>query len=124
MPRSLLSLTAVAASLLSLGVLAVRVGGANADPVQHFDGTFAIQCGSDTLVLVAKPGSSNVVTVNGTPSNSVAVLMGETVTVDGVVTLDVHKPYTQNQDVTTCIDLTTPPGVTAVYELVISPQGG
>ncbi len=113
----------VALACLTLAILAVGAGGANADPVQHFFGTFAIQCGSDTLVLVAKPGSSKVVTINGIPSNSVAILMGEIVTVDGVVVQEFHKPYTENQDVTTCIDLTTGPGITAVYELLITPEG-
>jgi hypothetical protein len=121
MPRSLRSFAAVAASLLALGVLAMGVGSANADPLQHFTGTFAIQCGSDTLVLVAKPGSSNIVTINEMPSNGVSILMGATVTVSGVVVLDFHKPFTEHQDVTVCTDLSLPPGVTAVYEVLNTP---
>ena len=113
---------AMALVCLALGTLAVGAGNAKADPLNHF-GTFSVRCGSDTLVLVAKPGSSNVVSINGVPTNAVTVLMGATVTVDGVVVQDFHKPYSQNHDVLTCIDLTTPPGTTAVYELLITPQG-
>jgi hypothetical protein len=108
---------------LALATLAVGAGSAKGDPLNHFAGTFAVRCGSDTLVIVAKPGSSNVVSINGVPTNAVTVLMGATVTVDGVVVVDFHKPYSQNQDVLTCIDLTTPPGTTAIYELLITPQG-
>ena len=72
---------AVTLVCLMLGTFAVGAGSAHADPVRHFEETMTIHCGSDTLVLVAKPGSSNVVTINGTPTNSVSILMGITVTV-------------------------------------------
>lgn len=60
------------------------VGSAGADPTKHFTGSFAIQCGGTTYVIVEKPGSSNVITANGAPSNSVSVLFrlvvgGETI---------------------------------------------
>jgi hypothetical protein len=108
---------------LALMILAIGVGSAKADPLNHFTGTFASQCGSDTIVVVAKPGSSNVVSINGVPTNAVAVLMGLKVTENGVVVQEFHKPYSQNHDVLTCVDLTTPPGTTAVYEILITPQG-
>jgi hypothetical protein len=108
---------------LALIVMAVGAGSAKADPLNHFTGTFSSQCGSDIVVVIAKPGSSNVVSINGVPTNAVAVLMGLKVTVDGVVVQEFHKPYSQNHDVLTCIDLTTPPGTTAVYEILITPQG-
>jgi hypothetical protein len=114
---------AVALLCLALMILAVGAGSAKADPLNHFEDTFASQCGSDIVVVVAKPGSSNVVSINGVPTNAVAVLMGLKVTVDGVVVQEFHKPYSQNHDVLTCIDLTTPPGTTAVYEILITPQG-
>jgi hypothetical protein len=88
-------------SEVALVTLAVGAGSATADPVQAFD-TFTIQCGSDTLVIVSKPGSSNVVTINGVPTNSVSILMGMIVTVNGEVVEEFHKPYTENQDVTIC----------------------
>jgi hypothetical protein len=101
--------------------LALGTTAASADPVQHF-GTFTVQCGDDTLVLVGKPGSSTVVTINGQPSTSVSILMGITVTVNGVVVEEFHKPFTQNQDVTICSDVDPGPGVSVVAEVLNTPR--
>ena len=98
---------------------AAITGSAGADPIQHFD-TFTIHCGSDTFVLVSKPGSSNVVTINGMPSNSVHILMGVVLTVDGQVVEEFHKPYASNQDVRICRD--SAPGVTIVAEVLTTPR--
>jgi hypothetical protein len=111
---------AVALTSLTLVTLAVGAGSAIADPVQHFD-TFTIQCGSDTLVIVSKPGSSNVVTINGVPTNSVSILMGIIVTVNGEVVFEFHKPYTENQDVTICTFDDGPQHV--VVEVLNTPPG-
>jgi hypothetical protein len=107
---------------LVLAVLALGSGTASADPVQHFD-TFTIQCGGDTLVIASKPGSSTVVTVNGMPANSVSILMGITVTVNGVVDFEFHKPFTQHQDVTICTEVDPGAGVTVVAETLLTPRG-
>jgi hypothetical protein len=114
----------LAVGLTTLGLMAVTVGAGSAiaDPVQHF-GTFTIQCGADTLVIVSKPGSSNVVTINGVPTNSVSILMGIVVTVDGVVVEEFHKPYTEKQDVTICTEVDPGPGVTVVAEVLNTPRG-
>lgn len=111
---------AVALISLTLVTLAVGAGSAFADPVRPFD-TFTIQCGSDTLVIVSKPGSSNVVTINGVPTNSVSILMGIIVTVNGVVVEEFHKPYTRNQDVTICTEVDPGPGITVVVEVLNTP---
>jgi hypothetical protein len=111
---------ALALTSLTLVTLAVGAGSASADPVQHFD-TFTIQCGSDTLVIVSKPGSSNVVTINGMPTNSVSILMGIIVTVNGEVVFEFHKPYTENQDVTICTFDSGPEHV--VVEVLNTPPG-
>jgi hypothetical protein len=112
----------LALSFFALAAGVVGVGSAMADPVNHF-GTFSAQCGSDTLVLVAKPGSSNILTINGVPTNSVSILMGITVTVDGVVVEEFHKPYTQNQQVTVCDEIDPGPGTTIVVEVLNTPPG-
>jgi hypothetical protein len=114
----------VAAALtgLTLMTFALAAGPASADPTQHF-GTFTIQCGTETLVIVSKPGSSNVVTVNGMPSNSVSILKGIVVTVNGVVVEEFHKPYTAHQDVTICTEVDPGPGVTVVAEVLNTPRG-
>jgi hypothetical protein len=112
---------AVGLASLALGIFGVGAGIASADPVQHF-GTFTIQCGGNTLVIVSKPGSSNVVTVNGSPSNSVSILMGIVVTVDGVVVEEFHKPYTRHQDVTICTEVDPGPGISVVAEVLNTPR--
>jgi hypothetical protein len=56
-----------------LAGLAVAAGAA-ADPVRHFE-TFLLDCGDFGLVeIVSKPGASQVVEIDGAPSNSVAQL--------------------------------------------------
>ena len=64
--------------LAFFGVLVIALGlasAATADPVRHFD-TFVLDCGSyGTVEIVSKPGTSQVVELNGAPSNSVAQLV-------------------------------------------------
>jgi hypothetical protein len=115
MRRFLVSL--LTASLLSCGALAT---GAGADPTQHFTVTFTIVCGGNDLVIVAKPGSSNVVTVNGLASTSVSVLFGLHVVDNlGNVVVDFSKPG--HQPVQTCRDTSWPTGWTATAETLITP---
>jgi hypothetical protein len=115
MRRFLVSL--LTASLLSCGALAT---GAGADPTQHFTVTFTIVCGGNDLVIVAKPGSSNVVTVNGLASTSVSVLFGLHVVDNlGNVVVDFTKPG--HQPVQTCTDTSWPTGWTATAETLITP---
>ena len=63
-------------AILSGAVIALAVAGsATADPVRHFD-TFVIDCGAyGTAEIVSKPGTSQVVELNGAPSNSIALLV-------------------------------------------------
>jgi hypothetical protein len=112
----------VAIALAPLTLLSWAVGavGANADPVRAFE-TFEVQCGSDRLVVVSKPGSSTVVTINGLPSNSVSILMGITITIGGVVVTEFHKPYTQHQDVKTCTEVDPGAGTTIVLQVLNTP---
>ena len=112
----------IAAIALALGYLASAAKPASADPIQHFS-TFSITCAGNVFVIVNKPGSSNVVTVNGVPSNSVSILMGLTITVDGVVVFEFHKPYTLNQSERTaiCTENGDPPGVIVVAEVKFAP---
>ena len=112
----------VLATLL-LGISFVVASTAAADPVRHFE-TFTIQCGSDTLEIVSKPGSSNVVTVNGMPSNSVSILKGITVTVNGVVVEEFHKPFTEHQEVVICTEVDPGAGLVVVAETLLTPRGG
>ena len=109
-------------ALLLLGVVLAAASTAAADPVRHFE-TFTIQCGTDTLVIVSKPGSSTVVSINGMPSNSVSILKGITVTVNGVVVEEFHKPFTEHQDVVVCTEVGAPPGVVVVAETLLTPRG-
>jgi hypothetical protein len=104
-------------TLLSWGLGAVS---ANADPVRAFE-AFEVQCGADTLVVVSKPGSSTVVTINGVPSNSVSILMGITITISGVVVTEFHKPYTQKQHVTTCTEIDPGADTTIVLQVLNTP---
>jgi hypothetical protein len=88
----------ISAIVLALACLATAAAPASADPVRHF-GVFTINCGNDVYVIVSKPGSSNVVSVNGMPSNSISILMGFTVKdrATGAVLEEFHKPYALNQ---------------------------
>jgi hypothetical protein len=100
-----------------LGVLAP---GAGADPTNHFTDSFTIICGGNLLVIVAKPGSSNVLTVNGQPSNSVSVLFGLHVfDASGNTVIDFRKPG--NPPVQTCTDTSWPSGFTGTAETLITP---
>lgn len=72
-------LAVVGIALLSL----VGAGTSSADPVHHF-GTFAIDCGAyGTAVIVSKPGASQVVDLDGAPSNSIALLVAYDLFVGG-----------------------------------------
>jgi hypothetical protein len=51
----------------------------------------------------------------GQPSTSVSILKGLTVTVDGVVVEEFHKPFTSHQDVTVCTEV-SPPGELVVVD--------
>jgi hypothetical protein len=89
----------ISAIVLALACLATAAAPANADPVMHF-GVFTINCPNHVeYVIVSKPGSSNVVTVNGVASNSVSILMGFTVVdkATGAVLDEFHKPYALKQ---------------------------
>ncbi len=112
----------IAAIVLALVYLASASAPASADPVQHF-ATFTITCGGKTFVVVSKPGSSNVVTVNGVPSNSVTILMGITVTVNGETVFEFHKPYALNNEerIAICSESDLPAGVTVVAEVKFTP---
>jgi len=112
----------IAAIVLTLAFLASLSAPASADPVQHFP-TFTITCAGNVFVIVSKPGSSNVVTVNGEPSNSVSILMGLTVTVNGAIVFEFHKPYALNhsEQIAVCTGNDLPPGVTVVAESKFTP---
>jgi hypothetical protein len=104
----------------ALGVLVLPMATASADPTNHF-GTFEITCDGHSLVIVSKPGSSNVVTFDGQPSTRVSILKGLTVTVNGVVVEEFHKPFTRHQDVTVCTEV-SPPGELVVVETILTPR--
>jgi hypothetical protein len=102
-----------------LGALALSPG-AGADPTNHFTESFTIICGGHAIVILDKPGSSNVVTFEGQPSTSVSILFGLQVTDDGGNTvIDFRKPG--NQPVQTCRDTSAPAGFTATAETLITP---
>jgi hypothetical protein len=111
-----------AAIVLALVYLASASAPASADLGNHFS-TFTITCAGKVFELVSKPGSSNVVTVNGVPSNSISILMGLTITVHGLVVFEFHKPYALNQAdrIAICTENDTPPGVTVVAEVKFTP---
>ena len=71
-------------------------------------------------MIVSKPGSSNVVTFDGQPSTSVSILKGLTISVDGVVVEEFHKPFTSHQDVTVCTE--AGPGALVVVETILTPR--
>lgn len=94
--------------------------GAGADPTNHFTESFTILCGGHSIVIVAKPGSSNVVTFDGQPSTSVSILFGLHVTdPEGNTVIDFRKPG--RQPVQTCTDTSWPSGFTATAETIITP---
>ena len=109
--------------LLALVLAAVAAGPAGADPTRHWDESFTIVCGGHSYVIVSKPGSSNVITIDGQPSNAVSILFGIHVEDDqGNVIVDFHKPALANQTFTTCTDTSWPPGWTATAETLITPR--
>jgi hypothetical protein len=104
----------------ALGALVLPTATASADPTNHFE-TFEITCGGHSLVIVSKPGSSNVVTFDGQLSTSVSILKGLTISVDGVVVEEFHKPFTSHQDVTVCTEVSTL-GELVVVETILTPR--
>jgi hypothetical protein len=85
--------TRIGATLLAaLALLLGSAASAGADPTQHFTGSFDLICGGNTLTVVDKPGSSNVITVNGQPSNSVSLLFGLAIRVDDEIVFDSRRP--------------------------------
>jgi hypothetical protein len=109
--------------MATLALLLGSAASAGADPTQHFTGTFVATCGGNTLTVVAKPGSSNVLTVNGEPSNSVSILLGLTETQNGVVVSDFQKA-TNNPNSTVCDLPTGVPGDTITVRVINTPPGG
>jgi len=105
---------------IGIGLLLAFASVASADPTAHFS-TFTIHCGGNVYEIVSKPGSSNVVTVNGLPSTSVSVLMGLTITVSGETVFEFHKPFTEHQSFTVCRD-EEPGGVVVVAEVLFTPR--
>lgn len=97
---------------------------AGADPTQHFTVSFPISCGGQTYLLVSKPGASQIISIDGQPSNAVSVLFGITVVDNstGLVVFEFHKPATDHQRLTTCVDTSTP-GITATAQTLITPRG-
>ena len=111
----------ISAIVLAFACLATAAGPASADPVRHF-GTFTIHCGAVAFLISEKPGSSNVVTVDGMPSNSISILMGLTVTdADGVTLDEFHKPYALNQGDRIIVCRDTVDGLTFVAEVKFTP---
>jgi hypothetical protein len=103
------------------GVLLLgSTGVAAADPTQHVVDAFDIKCGGDTYTVVAKPGSSNVLTVNGEPSNSVSVLFGLTVREGGEVVFEFPQKAENNPTVIVCED-NPAPGVEVTFRVIITP---
>lgn len=100
-------------AILSGVVIALTaVSSATADPVGHFD-TFVIDCGSYGMVeIVSKPGTSQVVKLNGAPSNSIALLVDYEYFFDGEIVdftpgAQYQPPGTQNNlggDLVVCFD--------------------
>jgi hypothetical protein len=107
--------TLVAALALLLGSAA----SAGADPTQHFTGSFDVFCGGNTLTIVDKPGSSNVITVNGQPSNSVSILFGLTIRENGEIVFDFQKA-TDNPKVVVC-DVEPEPGFEFTVRVINTP---
>ena len=101
------------AVLAALAGFALAAPAANADPTVHFTESFAIQCGEDVYVIVAKPGTSQVLTVNGAPSNAVSVLFRlVNTTPGGESTTLVDKPLPPNGKVLVCTSEGLAPGDT------------
>jgi hypothetical protein len=106
----------------SLALLLGSAAAASADPTNHFTGSFDVICGGNTLTIVDKPGSSNVITVNGEPSNSVSILFGLTIRENGEVIFDFQKA-TDNPNVVTCT-IPAPPGLEFTVRVINTPPSG
>jgi hypothetical protein len=103
------------------GVLLLgSTGVAGADPTQPFVDAFDITCGGDTYTVVSKPGSSNVLTINGEPSNSVTAFFGMTVRVDGEVVFEFQKAE-NNPNVIVCEGHPEDPGVEVTLRVINTP---
>ena len=109
--------------LATLALFVASAASAGADPTRHFTGSFVITCGGNTLTIVEKPGSSNVLTVNGEPSNSVSILLGLTETQNGVVVSDFQKA-TNNPNSTVCDEPTGVPGDIVTVRVINTPPMG
>jgi hypothetical protein len=119
-------LVTIAVVLLGFAAVAATAG---ADPTRHFTVPFTILCGPNQdieVVIVSKPGSSNVVTVNGQPTNAVSILFSLYVVDDqNNVVVDYHKPSASHDhpQIQTCVDTSWPPGWSATAETRITPAG-
>jgi hypothetical protein len=82
-------------------------------------GSFDVFCGGNTLTVVDKPGSSNVITVNGQPSNSVWILFGLTIRENGEIVFDFQKA-TDNPKVVVC-DVEPEPGFEFTGRVINTP---
>jgi len=110
-----------AASLAAALIVAPTAG---ADPTQHFSDSFPITCGGHTYLLVSKVGASQIVSIDGVPSNSVSILFGITVVdnATGAVLFESQKPSIDHQQYTTCVDHSVP-GITATALTLLTPRG-
>jgi hypothetical protein len=97
---------------LALALCASAVPAASADPTNHFTESFAINCGGDVYVIVSKPGASQVLTLNGAPSNAVSVLFRLVNTGTSGTTTLVDKPLPKNEKVLVCTTEGLAPGDT------------
>ena len=103
----------------ALALLLGSAASAGADTTRHFTGSFDIFCGGKTLTVVDKPGSSNVITVNGQPTNSISVLFGVTIRENGEVVFDFQKA-TNNPNVVEC-GVEAEPGVEITIRVINTP---
>jgi hypothetical protein len=100
--------------LATTAAAAALAAPATADPTRHFDLSFTIVCGGHEYVIVSKPGSSNILTVDGQPSTGVSVLFGLYVTDEnGDVVVDFRKPGAASANATVCTDTSWPLGWSA-----------
>jgi hypothetical protein len=108
----------------SFAVALIVAPGAGADPTQHFSDSFPITCGGHTYLLVSKLGASQIISIDGQPSNSVSILFGITVVDNstGAVLFESHKPSLDHQQYTTCVDRSVP-GITSTAQTLVTPRG-
>jgi hypothetical protein len=109
------------AFVAALAVAAASAQLAAADPTRHFTESFPIDCGGKTYLLVSKVGSSQVITVDGVPSNSVSVLFRLVLSgPSGSQTL-VDKPLPKTAHLTVCTGPGDSPGETITAWTLITP---